>query len=975
MADTSGNATGISILIFSSWCGFSNYFQYEVFQMATTSAIMTEEMEQLVASNLNLYLFENVWNETQRANRNNIIPQKLTKRPVVGTIMVYGENITLPNTSDPFYIYAVSKHTVVGLAWPKLIEYNWLTAEDLVNTYDILLDTYHTHGKMLHKKDVYIRDLPNREGYLVAINKKMVSKLVPFTEMSEIRLTVYYDYDIVNQINVHSYFVPVMDDSYRVRNEIWQKYQELKTVPVGSTIPTVLMFINGEEITPRDIGSIPLGGYVDLHIDRNVAVDIEVDLTAENGNPAFFSEMDKCYKNIVHIPRDCNPDQLIMTHNAMEIYVRKKLPEEDGTVKGLYLHRCADRSVTQITHQDIAIPSYILDAYRDYFGTSEITLRVYWRKHEGVNTLVRDKNYIDILYQSSHHDRQIIALLSGTYKYSNDLFFWKASYLEQSAYVKMMFDIPDIVTPANMSYYIDALGYYNTMFLLSKHVHRAMVSNWFDGYYVYGKPLVYRGFPCAAIMYADGLKIPADKINVVNSSDANVTVQVDNTYTPIGTNLTAVLYRDGVKNLYKITPKAGTTELTIPATEYDILEEVELDTTYTVRKFDNVATKGYKLFTKLAGNIVKRTLPDGRFQLIFGPQMYGRTFYIQPRPRTLYWSSSVASDNMDIQTKLENKDPLFFQLEKKVTYESVENVNEFCTKGERVLIWDTDCVMVYLNQRYLIRGIDFTLQDVLDNNGNVSMKVLVIQNQSYLRSEANTLEVYCTSAADENCESGHCAQRTTKVYDADSPVVVAGVITDNKTVLYHEDSSVVHVNGYYTEASISGNFITQKPSWTHHTWEGAQPIEIRTSVPYFVSDYLKKYHDNDDLERIEILNKYYFNVDLRKVPIEAFFQSHLIYSVYAATVMRDVLFGKNLALSYDPDNARMLQQLEAYKYLADIDLVTQGELDLNYVDVDPHYSVLVAPDIQYYELLHALMRACMPNDPVSSKKDTDITSP
>lgn len=942
---------------------------------------MTEDKELQIAHYLNLYLFQNVWNEGYRASRNNILPQLLTKRAINGGLAIYGEHLSLPNDNDPFYVFAASRTSMGALVWPKRLEHQWISTDDLVGNYGILLDVYHIHGKMLHKKHVHVYQIPNSHGYLVAINKRMYNKVLTPADLDGIRFTAYFDYDIQNSIEVFSYDVPTIDNTFGTRFQIWEKYKALQTTAVTERRPAVLFFINGEEVSNLPgAAAIPLGSCVDIQIDRNAYIDLELDLTESKNSAQFFSEMDECYKNIIHVPRTENPNNYVMTHNAFEIYVRKRAPEADGSYKGLYLHRCAERTVTNITHQDLGIPTYILDAYRDYLGTTEITLRIYWRRHEDANVLVRDKNYIDLLYSLQHKDDVIVGYLSGYYKHSKDLPFWLAAHLEKSAYVETFFDVKDIVTPENIHHYIEALGYYNTMFLLAKHVHRAVITEAYDGGYLFPKPLVYQGNPVAAIVYANGIKVPHKDIRLNNISDQYAAVGVNENWDALGTQLTVEFHRDGVQALYKIEPKRNQTELTIPATEYDIIEEISSET--KTEKYDYESLTGCQRYTKETGNVARRNNGNGTYTLIFGPATYGKTYYVQPKPRTLYWSSEEPDDQIDIQQKLENGDPLFFNLTKRVKYESVNNTNAFCQKGERCLIWDTDSCMVFVNNRYLIRDIDYTIQDVSDRLGNVAMKILVIQNHSYLlQDEKNTLEIYCTSAVDENREYGYCAPRLVEIPEGSNPdidqndeAVVSAVIKDNRTVLYNDGTSIIHVNGYYTDAEVKGNFIIKDPSWKRD-WKTANPVEVRTSVPYFVSDYLKKYHEDDDLSRIEAINRIYFNQDLRRVNIEVIEDPHLIYSIYTSAVLRDVLNKKNLALSYDPDLRRMHQQLEKYKYLADADLVYQELLDLQYVDIYPHYKQLIAPDIETYQLLMALCRATMPADPISNKKDIDLKHP
>lgn len=943
---------------------------------------LTEEMEALIAYNLNLYLFQNVWNEPNRASRNNILPRRYSKRSITGSITYYGNHIELPNTKDPFYIFVLYRDTVPGLMWPKNVDYEWIATDKLVTDYNILVDCYHVNGKMLHKGHVYVRHIENGTGYLVAVNKNMYNRILSIDDLDGIRFTIYYDYDIANDISVYSYNVPAIDGSYTKRAEIWEKYTECLNAQVTDRTPAVLMFINGIETVPVSAESIPLESYVDIHIDKNVGLILDIDLTNPEVNRQFFSEPDSCLKQIVHIPRKANPDQYIMTHNAIEIYIRKKQKNERGCATGLYMHRCAERSVTQITHQDIGIPTYILDAYKDYLETQEIALHLYWRHHAGANKLVRDKDYIYLLYQDQHTDKDIVDYLSGTHKYAKDIYFWTATHLEKSEFVKAFFDVPDTVSPANITKYIDALGYYNVMFLLTMHVYSTIITDAYSGGYIFPKPLVYQNSPVTALVYKNGVKISGENVYIKNLNDTHVVIGIDKSLVQLGDRISLEMHRDGIKDVYAITPSPDNNTITIRNTEYDLLEMVSSNS--AIECYDHIERRGgVQLLTQYAGNIVERITPDGNLQIVFGPSTYDKTYYIQPKPRAYRWSSENPNDNMDIQTKLQNGDPLYFSLDRIVNQKSIDNELVDSRDGERILVWDTDNVIVYLNGRYLVRDIDFSVIEVKDRNDNTCMKILAIRNISYIKSsEKNILEVYCTSATDEYREYGHCAPRYAEVPDendtdlSDNEKVMAAVLRDNKTVIYDDRASIIHVNGYYTEADISGNFITMDADWKHNPWDVANPIEIRTSIPYFVSDYISRYHEDDDLPRLDILNKYYYRHDLKKTDIEVITKSHLLYSTYLVAIIRDIISKNNpFGVAYDPDSERLWQQLKDYKYMKETDPAIQGTLDLTYIDVYPHYKQVSVPDSNTYRLLQAIIRTCLPKDAVTNKQDVDTTNP
>lgn len=229
------------------------------------------------------------------------------------------------------------------------------------------------------------------------------------------------------------------------------------------------VYVDGYEVVPNDIGKFTLGSYVDIVHDANIIIGFNVGITNVENDYAFYSDEDKVYKQLVHIPKRLNPDNKVITHNTCDIYVR------NSSGKGLYLHRCADRSVTQVTHNDFAIPTYILDDYRDYLQDQNISLHVVCRQHDKNNVLIRDKSYIDLLY--SHDDTTILEFLSG--KIHPELPFWRAVNLEKSMYVKMMMAINRNIKTDELWSYVEGLGYYHVLAMLCRRVLTATVIDWF----------------------------------------------------------------------------------------------------------------------------------------------------------------------------------------------------------------------------------------------------------------------------------------------------------------------------------------------------------------------------------------------------------------------------------------------------------------------------------------------------------------
>lgn len=892
--------------------------------MATTYT--KQQIKEIVASALNLYCFQNIWNEEPSEFRVNIIPHPITLNSGAGNVYLNDNPIPLPTQKESYYIYEIPATITYGIN-NKLLESRWISSVELCNEYDILLHAYHLSGKMFHKGFVYIYPLSDRTGYLLAINKKMANRFVKHKDMlTDVRVTIYYDSDITNKITVKSYKTPVQDSSFNAKQEIIDYIKSC-----NDTNDHLLVFIDGYETYLKNSSIFTTNTYIDIIHDENAVFAFDVDLTNSKYNIGFYSEMDKTYKQIVHIPKKLNPDNNVYTHNTMDIYVRKK--NKDGSKgKGVYLHRCAERSVTQVTHNDIAIPMFILDAFRDYLEEQDVTLHVVVRKHDKDNVLVRDKSYIDLLYTLD--DQTIMDHLVG--KISNKLDFWKASQLEQTKYVEMMFDVPNIITPSNMYDYVEGLGYYQTMSLLCKRVYHTVITEWFKGSISFGKPYIYQTADIYPIVYLNGKKINNNFITSNNEDPYTVGVNIDSSIVyNVGDILSTELYLNSTDRTYLIKPEEGNTTLDIPFGDYIIVEEKELNV--TVAGITKKYNRSYSEFTEVIGNIVDISHPtlSGWRRLIFGPSVYGKTFIIQNNARVYRWE-------LNLDKMIQNSDPIIVNLNTQIYRSSYT-----------VPVYYTPQTLVYLNGKHLIEGLDYTVQEIKDYNGNLIDKQIVIQSFEYLQSENNTLEYFVTSAEIENSIHGFVIDN--KAFD------------QNNLELLFINMSTTHVNGFIEpDAEYKGTYI----SLPENKYRTGAPFELCTAVPAIVKEFLDEFHPNDDIERLEILTDYFYGKGPEypeKIILE---QSHRCYSVFTAPIIRDILNDTiSDYISLDPDSDRFLTQLKDYDHYKEVDLVYNHGYDLRFVDVFPHYRNFEVEDINKYTIINAILAKILPED-----EDTNYTT-
>ena len=876
------------------------------------------DLEAKLLSALNLFCFQKIWNEPVSELRANIVPTMVQDRSVTGNVSLNGKVYSLPSNTDPYYVYVIPE-SLMYVFVTRQIPDEWISSTDLCNLHDILIHTYHLSGRMIHKGNAFFKRIGNK--YLLAISKKMAQTCLSHVQMKEIRFTMYFDSDFTSKMTVGSYKTPYTDTSYLYRYQI---YSFIQSCP--HSMDHTKVFINGYEKQIQNIDSFPIDAYIDVIHDENDIFVHNLDLSVTENNIAFYSEKDSTHKQLIHIPKELNPDNKILTHNTCDIYIREKL--SDGTLgRGLYLHRCAQRSVDQVTHNDLSIPMFIMDAYRDYLGTQDICLHLVFRQHDKDNYLIRDKNYIDLLYTCD--DETIVRHLQG--KVRADLSFWKASHLEKSTYVEMMFDVPNVLTTSNMWDYVDGLGYYHVMALLCKKIIHTDLLAWYNQTLAFNKPYLFMNNLVYPFVYRGDTKLHDSVVQYSNQDAHSLVIGVDELVgLDAGDKLTVEMFLDGSKNIYTITPVPGAAQIEVPYKDFVILEEIENEL-YPIKGFDISSAKSYRELTSYTGDIFVATTTTGT-KLTFGPTTYNRKFIVQNRLRVYKW-------NAELDSVLEEGNPIYLNLHYPVR-----------DAGYEVPIWHTPHCRVYLNGKYLIQGIDFAVQEFKTSIGDLVHKQICVHNLEYLKSENNTVEWFATSAVEENEVHGYMVDNRAAV--------------PQELALLFEHMTMVHVDGLYVQdVQDKGNYIGIP---TNPKYRQGAPFQACTVVPELINEFLTKYHPNDDVTRLEILNDYFYGKQPIIPPIVVLEKSHKCYSNYVTTVIRDILNGTLKGISFDPDDDRMRAQFSDYLYLKDKDLVFSGDYDLNYVDVFPHYKQITVPDTNVYQILQAFIRIIMPQDSVTS---------
>lgn len=882
------------------------------------------DLDYVIPAVLNQYIVDKVWNEPISEYRENIRPSLLSPRSHTGNFTGNGGTILpLPTKNTPYFVYGLSDSDMcIHLNIPNN---TWVSAVDICNLHRTLFHMYSYKGHMFHKGQIYLRYNQTRTALYIAVAKPMVNKFLPVNKLTEVYFTVYFDSDLLNDITAYSFLIPKSDYDGSYLYSVQQAFNS------AANLYQTTLYVNGLECTHPNYVPI-IGDYIDLIYDTNIVAAFDVDLTdMDSSLQMYYSETDKTYKQLIHVPKAMNPDHKVITHNTCDFYVRKKTTNGRLPIEGVYLHRCADITVGQVTHNDMSVPIYILDAFRDHLDTQRITIHVKVRIHDKDNVLLRDKSYIDLLY--THSDEDIVDFLLGKklLKYP-DLNFWTANALEKTVYLQLMFDVDEKILPGNITKYVQGLGYYHVLALICERIVHTQVTDAFGGSLTFTKPYVYRGKQILPIVYLNGKKIHQQYVSITFQDDTFIEVTLsDDIDTEVGDTLTLAMYLDDNRAIPHLVPNNNTNVFSIPHKDFTIYEKIDtyvqgrykgVDKTSSVRYVDRSKSLGLYSVVSTGGDTV----------IYFSEEAYGKSYILLNNNCSYYW-------NLNLDSLISNGNNVAVDLARYVSGSS--------SITAPILNFKNECI--YLNGRYLVRDIDYTIHTAKDNLG-ISFTQLVIQSFEYFKQNDNQIEIYLNIAEMEDLSYGFV--KANHVYDP------------TPANLWFPSISLCHVNGYSESHLVNYGTHLVLPTGKY---ENGSTFEVQTAVPKIVKDFINRFHSNDDKTRLEILNTYFYGKSpdldgLLLVP-----GNHRLYSVFMNTIIRDVIFNDR-GFADDPDADRFKNQLIEYYYLKTIDIVQNKGHVPEFIDYYPSYQQYTTT-VDKYNIVRRFIELYMPEDSITAGGD------
>ena len=844
---------------------------------------------------LNNIFFQDVWNDVRDEQRLDSVMVRHNDRFVTGCLQSRFMTLDLPPGKFNIYIlpHIVNTRSFLGVDDVG----KWIRTDTLVCEKNVLWHVYDSTGLMFPKSHVYIYVTPYRTRILVAISSDAILKLTPSLDDAEqLYMTFYRNPNINKRLSMTSATLEsrTKDQTKKMLKNTYQRVSQ--TSPSGTNV-----WINGTLRPPRDLDMGENGDIVEIVSDPNV--DGCFAIHPQKDRTKFFSHKDEMFKEIVHIPKCINPDNNLITHNSCTLYV-----EDANTNRARYLHRICPTNVTQITHNDLAVSSRILSSLKQAMSTTDINIYVQVRTYKDALPLKPNRSFLSYLYDED--DEDILGHLQGSK--SPTLSFWQAAVLEQSGYVRMMFDIPSSKDANIADFYQDAIGYINLAKELSAHksVHcnTQVVS--------IRKPYFLQSRKTRPLVFKNGRLVPD---HFITYKETMTYIYIDLSYFYAGpSNEVAVhLFHNNDRSLDTFTPTGDAPTKMIPKNHMHdhvhMYRRISLET--PVESRSATSTYAYEwIDVNARPGTYQIQHTDNDITITWASSQYDETFVLVPTTYTQH-------DRIDISSLVQNQEPLIVPV--KLGASSVQ-----------MPVPDEYNVDVYLNGYTLIPNLDYTCMPI-KKDGNVALMELIIASVDKLHApdKKNMLDVQIHARTAFQPLSGF-------MVDTDAPVDV----TQGLPVWVDGLSCGVIDNRSLIQASRQGRSISFD---RYDTITTGHPYHIQVSVPeQDMRAYWSEADFNADKMRWQEVAAYLDkkckkteqpSPDNETIVIE---KPHKLYSPYVMSIIKDVIEG-DLILRDDPNDATFLDQFMGYTHLWERDPIYQMHTaykNEQFVDVQPTYA-------------------------------------
>ena len=855
---------------------------------------------------VNQYIFDEIFNHSCNTLRSNIKLAILNKgRIIIGAFYNNVVQLELPDTNTFYYGYLCSN---IGLSNLLLDVTDWLRLDHVVNEKDVAISIFTGNHKIIPPASVYVKSTTCNQ--LAVIVPRKVMQLIDDSQ-NDVYLTISSDTDGVDDRTMISHIPGVQDELNSILNAI-------------NTIDNKYLFttINGYHYIPSQISSLATtDDYVDLTIDYNVQFDFTVNLEDRN---TYLSDEEQLYKDIIIIPRSYTNNR-IWTYDTINIIIRDRF-----SGKGIMLPYTAEESVSQLSATSFGITSSIIDAALDVLGNGNYEM--YIQVSDFNKSSIRGDTGVLTQYLYTQNDEFLRDALLN--RLSPNILAWTASRLESSSYVKtltsmLMYRDTDEETVQRQ---IETLGYYEYIRTICRHTGTIGITDTTLSELLIKKPHYWLDTDVQVRLFSNGYKIPASAFEVIDDTDGIITIQFDPIYNVIsGSNIVFTMMPSDYPTVWNFIPSPSSRAIYIPKDiPFKAFRKVMSNNQNHLGGYTNEAYEEINIPSNIYFDVSE---PDDTRLLFFSTTSYDEEFVIQ------LTESSMLNVHNNIPRGI---DSLSFPL--------VMDVANAVGITSNVLF---DAIYeVYMNNRYLIAGIDYHVIRVADNSGFIKGYQMVIQNTKHLLA-INDIEVYMVNQHIATEEVGYIVDRVIPItqqneawVDGLSNLYVDGILVEPSLIERYDNYYELDSNSFAANGQVY-RFVLPISNDVYHAHEG-----------YDISQYI--------IDRSTIALYYmslYNNTASQPIIVPAV---HTIYSVYLNEIIKRIISG-DPTVQYFNDDQSIIDQLSDEEWIKEYDLFFQtNKLDMDFIDIYPIIDTnLQVDDIEMYQFINRLVTIIIGSDHVT----------
>lgn len=839
-----------------------------------------------MVEHLNDTFFHQVWNATQDHGRANFQLYKAAPRLQIGAVPVNLSVVGLPTTDTVYAVYRVP-YDFFG-RYTTLPDSVWTTDTAVVNQSGVMLTAYSATGRVIPFGQIFFRYDPVISQVLVAI-PYLVSSVCTGETYPDLYMTVNKDTSRATPIAANTYMITSVAGSLTIA-------QGAITTAVSRFPHGTIVVVNGWVYDPAHVPTLKVGDVVEVVSDPDIVG--YCDISVDDNQTGYYSTKFAEYREVLHVPRALNPDNLIITTDTIDVVVFDPV-----THKGAYGVRVNPHALESITHQDYSMSRSVIQAFQNGLGATTVQVRIYVRYATQPKKLVEDANYILDMYTLD--DTEILKQLVG--ESSNQIPEWSAPYLEQSSLLTLMHEFDGFGMTEALSKFTEAMGYYGVTSALAQSMR----------YYTYQggqveiiKPARLVGRKCNPIVYLNGRKIPATSIGVSDYDSRGFFLGFTaDAHVPVGARIGVYIAEDYPQAPAIFTPTSSTPSILLDSDDYALF--VAYDYTADQPTWEDVSRRGYREILPSPADYSVVVNSDGTATYKVKPVHYGSVMYLVP-----LYGLSTASFNLD--PILIDKEAIVFPLE--ITDSA----------GNLIPAIGVTTAEVYINGYRIIEGIDYTLDPILGPNGDILQSLLVVSNRDYLQLDqtGNVMEVVMHGDVIASQDKGY---------------VISNMMHRlMPPMLWSKSCGRVFAHGLLIEniEEMGTTVVSQD-----HIDDGS-PYLLQWDVPYGVIKLMGSLSPNDDVSlkvRVDRVLGMVHPTYPQTVIIE---HLYALYSPYLATIVNDVGNG-TFAIVNDPKDDTFLTQFLPYADLLPRDPTLGSSntlIDRRFVSLAAHYANFAVQD-------------------------------